>query len=177
MISRGTSVMTWSSNNWFRPWVCRANSPRRRWPLRIQRENQEFSAQSVFFSPSNYLSAVTVTPDAVAQYYTNYLAAYRLPDRVQVSYRLSWFCPSLSSYLLASGARAERSSSAPALPAVACRPPGRRASPRLPEKARPSGGRQTPGATRWSAVEAAELPPRFDRDRDVAADGILQRCR
>jgi len=32
------------------------------------------------------LSTVTVTPAAVAQFYTNYLAAYRLPDRVQVSY-------------------------------------------------------------------------------------------
>jgi len=50
------------------------------------REHQEFSAQAVFFSASNYLSAVTVTPAAVAQFYTNYLAAYRLPDRVQVSY-------------------------------------------------------------------------------------------
>jgi hypothetical protein len=51
-----------------------------------ERENQEFSAQAVFFSPSNFLSAVTVTPAAVAQFYTNYLAAYRLPDRVQISY-------------------------------------------------------------------------------------------
>ena len=51
-----------------------------------EREHQEFSVQAVFFSASNYLSAVTVTPGAVAQFYTNYLAAYRLPDRVQVSY-------------------------------------------------------------------------------------------
>ena len=51
-----------------------------------EREHREFSVQAVFFSPSNYLSAVTVTPDAIAQYYTNYLAAYRLPDRVQVSF-------------------------------------------------------------------------------------------
>jgi hypothetical protein len=29
---------------------------------------------------------VKTTPEAVAQFYTNYLAAYRLPDRVQVSY-------------------------------------------------------------------------------------------
>jgi hypothetical protein len=50
------------------------------------REYREFSTQAVFFSASNYLSAVTVTPAAVAQFYTNYLAAYRLPDRVQVSY-------------------------------------------------------------------------------------------
>ena len=51
-----------------------------------QRDHQELSAQIVFFSASNYLSSVTVTPAAVAQFYTNYLAEYRLPDRVQVSY-------------------------------------------------------------------------------------------
>ncbi|MGA2788897.1 MAG: SurA N-terminal domain-containing protein [Verrucomicrobiota bacterium] len=51
-----------------------------------QRDYQELSAQIVFFFASNYLSSVTVTPAAVAQFYTNYLAEYRLPDRVQVSY-------------------------------------------------------------------------------------------
>ena len=51
-----------------------------------QRDHQELSAQIVFFSASNYLSSVTVTPAAVAQFYTNYLAKYRLPDRMQVSY-------------------------------------------------------------------------------------------
>jgi hypothetical protein len=51
-----------------------------------EREHREISAQIVFFSASNYLSQVETTPDAVAQFYTNYLAAYRLPDRVQVSY-------------------------------------------------------------------------------------------
>jgi hypothetical protein len=50
------------------------------------RNNQELSAQIVFFSASNYLSQVAVMPDAVREFYTNYLAAYRLPDRVQVSY-------------------------------------------------------------------------------------------
>ncbi len=50
------------------------------------RENQEVSAQAVFFSASNYLSQASVTPAAVAQFYTNNLAAYREPDRVQVSY-------------------------------------------------------------------------------------------
>jgi hypothetical protein len=54
--------------------------------MAYQRERQELSAQIVFFSASNYLSQVTVTPAAVAQFYTNYLAEYRLPDRVQVSY-------------------------------------------------------------------------------------------
>jgi hypothetical protein len=50
------------------------------------REHQEISAQIVLFSASNYLSRVSVTPQAVAQFYTNYLAEYRLPDRVQVNY-------------------------------------------------------------------------------------------
>ena len=51
-----------------------------------RRQYQELSAQIVFFSASNYLASVPVTPEAVGQFYTNYLAAYRLPDRVQVSY-------------------------------------------------------------------------------------------
>jgi hypothetical protein len=51
-----------------------------------QRDHQELSAQIVFLSASNYLPVVTVTPGAVAQFYTNYLAEYRLPDRMQVSY-------------------------------------------------------------------------------------------
>ena len=51
-----------------------------------QREHQELSAQIVFFPATNYLSSVKVTPEAIGQFYTNYLAAYRLPDRLQVSY-------------------------------------------------------------------------------------------
>jgi len=51
-----------------------------------QRDHQEVSAQLVDFSASNYLASVPVTPAIVAQFYTNYLAEYRLPDRMQVSY-------------------------------------------------------------------------------------------
>jgi len=51
-----------------------------------QHQNQEVSAQIVFFSASNYMASVPVTPALVGQFYTNYLAAYRLPDRVQVNY-------------------------------------------------------------------------------------------
>jgi hypothetical protein len=51
-----------------------------------QRDHQELSAQIVFFSASNFLSSVTATPAVVAQFYTNYLAEYRLPERAQVSY-------------------------------------------------------------------------------------------
>jgi hypothetical protein len=51
-----------------------------------QGEHREISAQIVFFSASNYLSQVIATPDTVAQFYTNELAYYRLPDRVQINY-------------------------------------------------------------------------------------------
>lgn len=51
-----------------------------------QREHQEISAQIVFFSASNYLSQITVTPAVIGQFYTNEMAAYRLPDRVSVNY-------------------------------------------------------------------------------------------
>ncbi len=51
-----------------------------------EREHQEVMAQIVFFSASNYIPDIPVTPAAVGQFYTNYLAEYRLPDRVQVSY-------------------------------------------------------------------------------------------
>ena len=51
-----------------------------------QRDHQEIEAQIVFFSAKNFLSAVKVTPEAVGQFYTNYLAEYRLPDRLQLNY-------------------------------------------------------------------------------------------
>jgi hypothetical protein len=50
------------------------------------RERQEVSADVVFFAASNYLSQVTTTPQAVGRFYSNYLAEYRLPDRVQIKY-------------------------------------------------------------------------------------------
>jgi hypothetical protein len=52
----------------------------------FSRDNQERSAQIIFFSASNYLADVKITPDALAQFYTNRIPDYRLPDRVQVSY-------------------------------------------------------------------------------------------
>lgn len=50
------------------------------------RQNQEVSAQIVFFSASNFLSGTFITPSDVAMFYTNYMAEYRLPDRVKVNY-------------------------------------------------------------------------------------------
>jgi hypothetical protein len=54
--------------------------------IAYQRDHQELSAQMVLFSASNYLSSVTLSPAVVAQFYTNHLAEYRLPNRAQVSY-------------------------------------------------------------------------------------------
>jgi PPIC-type PPIASE domain len=39
-----------------------------------------------FFSASNYLASVPTTPEQVGQFYTNQMARYRLPERVQVNY-------------------------------------------------------------------------------------------
>ena len=50
------------------------------------REHQELATEAVFFSASNYLSKVAVTPQAISQFYSNQLAKYRLPERVQVRY-------------------------------------------------------------------------------------------
>lgn len=51
-----------------------------------QGDHQELSAQVVYFSASNYLSSVTAAPAAVELFYSNNLAYYRLPERMQVSY-------------------------------------------------------------------------------------------
>jgi hypothetical protein len=52
----------------------------------FNRDNQEYSVQTVFFSATNYLSQVATTPAVVSEFYTNYMAHYRLPERVQVNY-------------------------------------------------------------------------------------------
>jgi hypothetical protein len=52
----------------------------------FKREHQELATEAVFFPASNYLASVTVLSDALTQFYSNRLAAYRIPDRVQVSY-------------------------------------------------------------------------------------------
>jgi hypothetical protein len=50
------------------------------------RDNQEVSAQAVFFSASNYISQATTAPGAISEFFTNNMAAYRQPDRVQINF-------------------------------------------------------------------------------------------
>ena len=49
-------------------------------------EHEELTAAMVAFPATNRLARVTATPEALAQFYTNQMARYRLPERVQVSY-------------------------------------------------------------------------------------------
>jgi hypothetical protein len=52
----------------------------------FKREHEEVATAAVFFTASNYLAGISAPPDAVLEFYTNRQAAYRIPERVQVSY-------------------------------------------------------------------------------------------
>ena len=51
-----------------------------------QEEYQEVSVQGVFFNVSNYLSHVAVNETNVLHWYSNNMALFRVPEKVQVSY-------------------------------------------------------------------------------------------
>ncbi len=52
-----------------------------------RRENQEVLVDVVFFSASNYISSVSnPDPQTLSQFYSNNMASYRLPERVQLAY-------------------------------------------------------------------------------------------
>ncbi len=49
-------------------------------------ENETMKAQVATFWGSNYLDKVTVTNGALGQYFTNQMANYRIPERIQIDY-------------------------------------------------------------------------------------------
>ncbi|HOX03340.1 MAG TPA: SurA N-terminal domain-containing protein [Candidatus Paceibacterota bacterium] len=49
-------------------------------------ENEQAEARAVVFAATNYLAAVTLTTNAIEQFYTNQLSRYRIPERVQMRY-------------------------------------------------------------------------------------------
>ncbi len=51
-----------------------------------ERDHRELATEAVFFWSSNYVDRVQVPPEALAQFYSNQLANYRIPERVQVAY-------------------------------------------------------------------------------------------
>lgn len=50
------------------------------------RENQKLAVDLAFVANSNYLAKVTLNQDELMKFYSNRVAAYRSPDRVQVHY-------------------------------------------------------------------------------------------
>jgi len=50
------------------------------------REHEDLATEAAFFSATNYLAAITPTPEAISQFYSNRVANYRIPERMQVSY-------------------------------------------------------------------------------------------
>ncbi|MGC8742903.1 MAG: SurA N-terminal domain-containing protein [Verrucomicrobiia bacterium] len=52
-----------------------------------RRENQEVLVDVVFFNASNYLASVSnPDPQTLSQFYSNNMASYRLPERIQLAY-------------------------------------------------------------------------------------------
>lgn len=51
-----------------------------------ERENQEISAQAVFFNAANHLASIAPKSGALSEFYSNQVARYRLPERAQISY-------------------------------------------------------------------------------------------
>jgi len=102
--------------------------------LLYDREYREFSAQAVFFTASNYAAqaAASVTPAAIAQFYTNNMAAYREPDRVAVSYVFY----NVTNYLAASKAEWEKTNFAEYVDSVYQEHQGEFADAKTPEEAK-----------------------------------------
>ncbi|MEO5803370.1 MAG: SurA N-terminal domain-containing protein [Verrucomicrobiota bacterium] len=51
-----------------------------------RRLNEPVATEAVLFSATNYLAKVSATPEVLGQFYTNNMAEYRLPERVQANY-------------------------------------------------------------------------------------------
>jgi hypothetical protein len=53
---------------------------------RFRSGNDRFAGRLVHFSASNYLASVNLSPTNLLQFYSNRVAAYRIPERMQVRY-------------------------------------------------------------------------------------------
>jgi hypothetical protein len=51
-----------------------------------RRENEERAAEAVFVVSSNFIAQVTADTNAIATYFTNQQAVYRIPEKLQVTY-------------------------------------------------------------------------------------------
>jgi len=51
-----------------------------------RREHEEVSASAVFFTGTNFLSRVSVTPEAIGRFFTNRMASYQVPEKFVLAY-------------------------------------------------------------------------------------------
>jgi hypothetical protein len=51
-----------------------------------ERDHQDLASQAVFFQATNYEAGITVAPETLVQYYSNRVANYIIPEKVQVNY-------------------------------------------------------------------------------------------
>jgi len=51
-----------------------------------ERDHQELASQALLFQATNYEAGISVPPETLAQYFSNRVANYIIPERVQVSY-------------------------------------------------------------------------------------------
>jgi hypothetical protein len=51
-----------------------------------QREREEMATEAVFFSATNYMVSAQPAPEMLSMFYSNQMANYRLPERIQVNY-------------------------------------------------------------------------------------------
>jgi hypothetical protein len=54
--------------------------------IKFRNENEQYEAEALFLSHTNYLTLVQPTDDQIKRHYTNTLANNRIPERRQVSY-------------------------------------------------------------------------------------------
>jgi hypothetical protein len=54
--------------------------------VQYRRENQQVSAEAVFFTSSNFVAKVNMDPAAITRHYSNQLQNFRVPDTVQVEF-------------------------------------------------------------------------------------------
>ena len=52
----------------------------------FRKQQEQVATEVAGFWATNYLSKVQVTPESISRYYSNQLARYRVPERIQVSY-------------------------------------------------------------------------------------------
>ena len=54
--------------------------------LFYRKEKEQYEAEAVVFSSSNFLASISIKPDDLARFYTNRANRYRIPEKVQVRY-------------------------------------------------------------------------------------------